>query len=102
VVDHHNLAGAVPAGVGVLFRRAAMGRPACVSDTVLPVDGSGTNGRLEIGELAGAAAKIDRAVANEGHARGVVAAVLQLSQSLDENADDVFRSDVSDDAAHVC
>jgi hypothetical protein len=57
---------------------------------------------LEAGELAGAPPHFDAFGPNHGHAGRVVAAVLELSQSLDEHGDDLLLTDIADDAAHVC
>ena len=57
---------------------------------------------LEVRQLAGAAPQIDRAVAHDGDARRVVAAIFEPPQPLDEDRDDFLRADVSDDPAHSC
>ena len=56
---------------------------------------------LEVRELAGAAAKVDLAVADDGDAGRIVAAVFEPPQPVDEDRDDLLRADVSDDPAHA-
>src|SRR4030095_13869800 len=56
--------------------------------------------RVEVVELADRAAHLDVVVADGGQAGRVVAAVLELAQSGDENARRLPGSDVSDDSTH--
>ena len=56
---------------------------------------------LEVRQLPRAAAQIDGAVEDDRHAGGVVAAILEPSQPVDENGDDFLRSDISNDPAHM-
>ena len=100
VVDDDDLAGAVAVRVRVLFGRPAVRRPARVADAVVAGDRIGADDLLEIRQLAGAAPQVDRAVADDRHARRVVAAIFEPPQPVDQDRDDVLRSDVSDDPAH--
>ena len=100
VVDDDDLAGAVAVRMRVLFGRTAVGRPSCVTDAVVAGDRVRADHLFEVGELAGAPPQVDRAVADHRDARRVVAPVLEAPQSVDEDGNDVLRSDVADDAAH--
>ena len=46
----------------------------------------------------GGAAHLERAVLQDRHPRGVVAAVLELLQSVDDDADGVLLTDIADDS----
>ena len=100
VVDDDDLAGAVAVRVGVLLGRPAVRRPARVADAVVAGDRVGGDDVLEVRQLAGAAPQVDRAVAHDRDAGRVVAAILELPQPVDQDRDDVLRSDVSDDPTH--
>ena len=77
VVNHYDPPGAIPMRVGILFSRSPVGRPARVAEPVIAVDWLGGDCRLELTQLAGTAADLDRAVMNKRDASRVVAAVLQ-------------------------
>ena len=100
VVNDDDAARAVPMRVGVLLSRPAVRCPARVPDAVGAGERMGVNHRFQVRELAGAAAQVDGAVVHDGHARRVVASVLELPEAVDENRDDVFRADVTDNATH--
>ena len=100
VVDDDDLAGAVAVRVRVLLGRPAVRRPARVADAVVAGERVGADDLLEVRQLAGAAAQVDRAVADDRDAGRVVAAVLEPPQPVDEDGHDVLRSDVADDSAH--
>ena len=55
---------------------------------------------VEVRQVADGADRLDLAVGEDADARGVVAAVLELAQALDEELLDRPVADVSDDAAH--
>ena len=100
VVDDDDLAGAIAVRMRVLFGRTAVGRPSRVADAVVAGDRVRADHLFEVGELAGAPPQVDRAVADHRDARRVVAPVLEAPQSVDEDGNDVLRSDVADDSAH--
>ena len=100
VVHDDDLPGAVAVRVGVLLGRPAVRRPARVADAVVAVERVRGQHFLEPRELPRAAPQLDRAVADDGHARRVVAAILEPPQPVDEDGDDLLAADVSDDSAH--
>ena len=55
---------------------------------------------FEVRQLAGAAPQVDGAVVHDRDARRVVAAIFEPAQPVDQDGNDVLRSDVSDDSAH--
>src|SRR5262249_54020374 len=92
---------AVPVRVGVLFRRAAVGGPARVTDAVVAGDRVVVDGIFERRELAGASSQLDISVVHDRHAGRVIAAIFEAPQSVDQNRDDLFGADIADDPAHI-
>ena len=99
VVHHHRIAGPVRVGVGL--GRAAVGGPAGVADAGVSLHRRLGHERFQPGELAFRAAQRDLPAVEDGDARRVVAAVLQLSQAVDEHCGGVTAADVSHDSAHA-
>ena len=94
VVHDDDLAAAVLVGMRVLFGRAAVRGPARVPHAVDALQRIGLDRLLEIRELARAAAPLDLAVAHDGHAGRVVAAVFEPPQAVDQNRHDLlYRRD---------
>src|SRR5579864_463946 len=102
VVHHHDLAGAVAMGMGVLFRGTPVGRPAGVSDAVAAVERLKANDFFQIAQLAFGAANLHPAFAIAGHgdARRVVAAVFQPLQPVNNDRHNALFPDVPYDSAH--
>ena len=93
-----------PATCGCAF--ASLGRP-CVAQRVCPMpvvpgERALRERRLEVRELADGADDLDAARPCAREARGVVAAVLEAAQPLDEDGRALLRADVADDSAHGC
>src|SRR5271169_5861225 len=102
IVDDDNLAGAVTVRVRILFRGAAVRGPAGVADAVGAFNGRFLNDFLEIAQLARGAADFELSVfCDNRDARGVVAAVLQLSQAFDDDRHHLLRPNVTDNSAHA-
>ena len=95
---------AAPVGVGVGVGGAAVGGPAGVADRGRRLRQRGVLQRLaQVGQLAGPLAGHDLVVADEGHARRVVAAVLEPAEALHHDVQGLvagLRADVSDDSTH--
>jgi len=102
VVDDYQGAGAVAVGMGILFCRAAVGGPAGVADAEGAGDGAGGENGFEVAQLAGGATELQGAVgaAGDGDAGGVIAAVLEAAQALDDDGHGGIGADVSDDSTH--
>ena len=78
VMHHHDISGAVPVGMGILFRRTAMGGPARVADAVGAVERLQADRLFEIAQLAFGAAHLQTvAIAGDRDSGRVVAAILQ-------------------------
>ncbi len=102
VVHDDEGAGAVAVGVGIFFCRSAVGGPAGVADAEGAVDGVGGEDGFEVAELAGGAAELEPAGATgDRDAGGVIAAVLETAQALNDDGHGGLRANVSDDSAHI-
>ena len=101
VVDNDDVAGGVAVRVRVLLGRLAVRGPAGMPDAVGAVCRLQANGFFQLAELAGGAAEGERAVPGaDGDAGGIVAAVLEASQAVNDDRRCVVGSDVADDSAH--
>jgi hypothetical protein len=101
VVHDHDSAGAVAMGMRVFFGGAAVRGPAGVSDAVGAVERLEADHFFQIAQLAfGAADFKPRAVSGHGDSGRVVAAILQLSQALNDDGDDLLLTHISHNAAH--
>ena len=101
VVHDDDLAGAVLVRMGVLFGGPAVRGPARVPDAVNPFERLGVDGLLEIHELARASAALDLPVAHDRDARGVVAAIFEAPQAVDQDGHDLLPAEITDDSAHT-
>src|SRR5271165_5338520 len=82
VVDNDDLAGAVAMRVRILFRGTAVRCPAGVADAIGAVERLVPDDFLEIAQLAFGAANLEPlAIAGDGDAGRIVAAVLQLAEA---------------------
>ena len=102
VVDDRDVARAVLVGMGVEVVRPAVGRPARVGQPDRRVRRPVGDRGLEVGQLAGLL--LDEQVAglvDEGDPGGVVAAVLEPLEALDQDRARLPGAGVADDSAHV-
>lgn len=106
VVDDDEGASAVAVRVGVFLGGAAVGGPSGVTDAEGAVNRIVGDYGLEVAELAGGAAELQRAVsvgggsAGDGDSGGVIAAVFETAQTFDDDGDDRLRTDVTNNSAH--
>ncbi len=100
VVDDHELARTVAVGVGVLLGGLAVGGPAGVSQGHDARQGRLLQDRVEVGQLAGRAAALDRAALGHGHAGRVIAPVLEALEAFQDERRGLPAPRVADDAAH--
>ena len=102
VVHDHDFAGAIAMRMRVFFGGAAVRGPARVADAVDALERALANRFFEIAELAGGAADIELAgLGYHGDAGGIVAAILQAAQAVQNQRHDFFMPDVADNSAHV-
>ncbi len=91
VVHDDDFAGAIAVRVGVFFGGAAMRGPARVADAVDAVEGSGANRFFQIVQFAGRAADLQFPVlADHGDAGGVVAAIFEAPEPVQNQRDTFF------------
>ena len=87
--------------MGILFRRPSVRRPPGVPHAVVAPDGLSPKSLFEPSQLAGAPTHLHLPFLHEGDTSRVIASVCELAEAVNEDGDDVFGSDVADDAAHV-
>jgi len=86
--------------VGVVRRRGAMRGPARVRDAGLRLQSLGVHLPGEVFHARDAAHALQVGAVQRRHAAGIVAAVLEAPQALDQDGDDVATGGCADDAAH--
>ncbi len=87
--------------VGVALHRLAVRRPARMAEARAALQGMVGKPQLQVLELALGAAPIEMAVLDGGNARGVVAAILEPAQRVDDLARHRLLPENADDATHV-
>ena len=98
-VVHHRHA-AVAVRVGVLVGRLAVRGPAGMADAGRAARRLLAEALLQIGELALGAHDREALLPQDREARRIIAAVLELAQTLDEQVRAILVADVPNDAAH--
>jgi hypothetical protein len=88
--------------VRILFRGTAVRGPAGVADAVSSVERLVPQHVFEIAQLALSSLNFEFVIfIDDRNTRRVIAAVFQLAQSIDNQRDDLFVSDVSNYSAHI-
>ncbi len=102
VVDHDNAARAVAMGMRVLFRGSAMRGPAGMADAEGSLQRMFVENIFQIGQLAGGAAHLEDGRIRAAHcdACRVVAAVFEAPQPLNNDRDNLLRTDIPNNSAH--
>ena len=90
--------GGVRMRVGLV--RPAMGRPAGVADADRPGERLAREFLFQILQLAFGAAPRQHAVFERGDAGGIIAAIFEALERIDQERRDRFAADDSDNAAH--
>src|SRR5689334_2380349 len=103
VVNDDDFAGAVPMRMSIFFRGSAVSSPAGVADAVGSFERLIANGLLKVAQLTFGPANIESTstVVADGNAGGVVSAILQPTQSINDYRNDTLLADVTDNAAHL-
>ena len=110
VLNHGHLATAIEVGVGVALLGLAVGGPTGVANAAVARGADGVEAGREVdqlalgpqaAELAWFALGATRRRLNRGQASGVVAAVFQLAQTLQQQGGSLPRTDHRNDAAHT-
>src|SRR5262249_49561145 len=101
VVDDDHAAGAITMRVGVFFRRAAVRGPASVADAVGAVERLEADGLFQIAQLTFGAADLQPfAIAGDGDAGGIVAAIFHPAKAIDDDRPYTLFADVANNPAH--
>ena len=98
VVDHREPWRGVRMGVG--FGRLAVRRPAGVADSDRPAERRGRKFGFKVLELALGAPALEQAVLERRHAGGIVAAIFEPLQRIDNRARDGAAPQNADNPAH--
>ena len=102
VVHDHDSSGAVAMRVGVLFRGTAMCGPAGMTDAVGAIERLEPDHLFQIAQLALSPANLQPfAIAAHRDSGGIIAAILQPSEALDDDRYDPLLANVSHYAAHT-
>src|SRR5579864_5491863 len=101
VMHDHDAAGAVAVGMSVLFAGAAVRGPTGVADAIGAVERLGADDLFQVAQLAFGAADLESVtIAGDSDARGIISAIFQTSQSINDDRNDLLFADVADDATH--
>src|SRR5271155_1942848 len=101
VVNHHNLAAAIAMRMRILFRRTPMCGPARVPDPVNAFQRRRANGFFQIVQLARRAANLQLAVLlHHRNSGGIIAAIFQALQPLQNQRHHGLGANVADNSAH--
>ncbi len=101
IVDHRHKPFAVGLRVGVGLGGSTVRRPPRVTNAGCPVEGLVIRLLLEVLELTGGAQDSDLVGAHHCHAGGVVTAVLEATQAVEQYRHHLVRAHITDDATHL-
>ncbi len=87
-------------GMCVTLAGLAVSSPAGVSDADIALDRRLRQRRGQVAQLADIAADGDAAVLDDCDAGGIIAAIFQTPQAIQNHLRGVVRADVTDDATH--
>ena len=100
VLHHRQTARAIEVGVGVALLRLAVGGPAGMADAALARGSLGLKAGSEIDKFALCLEAMEASPINRGNTGGVVAAIFQLAQTLQQLGSRLPRSNQGNNAAH--
>ncbi len=102
VVHDHDSSGAIAMRVGVFFRGTAVRGPAGVADAVGAIERLEADDFFQVAQLALGPANLQTlAIAAHRDSGGIIAAILQPSEALDDDRYDPLLANVAHDAAHT-
>ena len=100
IVNDRNTVARIQMGVSIFLAGPAVGCPTRVSHPDMPARGRGCKRRLETNHLPDRPAKMQLSLINGGNSRGIVAAVFQTLESVQQDRLSIPFADISNDSAH--
>jgi hypothetical protein len=107
IVDDHNFPGAVAVGMGILFAWTPMSGPACMAYSVSAValQGLQADNLFQVPQLAFCPAYLQAfvlpvSIAGHGNAGGIVPAIFQTPQPVNNHGNDTLFAYVTDNSTH--
>ena len=101
VVDDHDAAGAIAVGVGIFFGGASVGRPASVANPICALQRVLAERFFKVAKLAFSAADVQSlGTASHRDTRGIVSAIFQPPQTLDDDWNYLLATDIADNPTH--
>src|SRR5260370_1842768 len=101
VVHYDDFSGAIAMRMRVLFRRTTVRGPTGVADSVSPIQRLQPNNFFQVAQFTLGLPNLQTvAIAAYRNPRGVIPAVFQTPQTLDNDRDNPLLADVSHDSAH--
>ena len=100
VVNEGEFSALVEMGMRILIGWFAMGRPPGVADAIGAGRGIFAHQFGEPGDASRALASLDMVAIDDCHPGGIVTAVFQPAQTIEQNGRGFLFADVSDDATH--
>src|SRR5271166_17884 len=101
VVDDHDLSGAVTVRMRVFFGGTSVRGPARVADSVGAVERLQADDLFQVAQLALGAPHLQAiSIAGNGNAGGVISAIFETAQAIQDDRHNSLVSDVSNNPAH--
>ncbi len=101
VVDHRDRSRRIHLGVGVGLGRGAVGRPAGMADSGGSMERAVVGQLFEIPELALGAKDLNAVSAWHGHPGGIITAVFEPPQAIEDDRHHLVGADIADDSTHT-
>ena len=100
-MDNDDLAGAVAMRMRILFGWTAVCGPARVANTIRAVNRGLPDYFFQIVKFPRSAANLDLSVlGNHSYTGGIITAVFEAPQAVEDEGNDFLGADISDDSAH--
>ena len=100
IVNDRNTVARIQMGVSIFLAGPAVGCPTRVSPPDMPAHGRGCKRRLETNHLPDRPAEMQLSLINGDNSRGIVAAVFQTLESVQQDRLSIPFADISNDSAH--
>src|SRR6185437_2474936 len=102
VMNYYDAPGAIAMGMVVFFSYPSLSCPACVADSIGSVEWAKPDNLFEVAKLPLGPAYFQQvAFVDHSDTRGVVAAILELPQALNDQRHNLLVSNVANNSAHM-